>query len=47
MSRNHYDIDPAGDVLCTYTEEGEREKLRSVSVDMFSHRHRILWDPLR
>ena len=31
MSRSFYDIDPAGEVLCTYTEGGEKEKLRSVS----------------
>ncbi|KAJ4288873.1 hypothetical protein N0V88_007206 [Collariella sp. IMI 366227] len=29
MSRSFYDIDPAGDVLCTYTEGGEKESLRS------------------
>jgi hypothetical protein len=32
MSRSYYDIDPAGgEVLCTYTEGGEQEKLKSVS----------------
>jgi hypothetical protein len=32
MSRSFYDIDPAGEVLCTYTEGGEKEKLKSVSL---------------
>ena len=32
MSRSYYDIDPAGEVLCTYTEGGDKEKLRSVSL---------------
>jgi hypothetical protein len=32
MSRSFYDIDPAGEVVCTYTEGGEKEKLKSVSV---------------
>jgi hypothetical protein len=32
MSRSFYDIDPAGEVLCTYTDGGEKEKLKSVSV---------------
>lgn len=31
MNRSFYDIDPAGEVLCTYTGVGEQEKLRSVS----------------
>jgi len=31
MSRCFYDIDPAGEVLCTYTDGGEKEKLKSVS----------------
>lgn len=31
MSRNFYDIDPAGEVLCMYTDGGERGSLRSVS----------------
>ena len=36
MSRNFYDIDPAGEVLCTYTDDGsEKEReVRSVSVVM-------------
>jgi hypothetical protein len=34
MSRSFYDIDPAGEVLCTYTDGGEKEKLKSVSVDV-------------
>ncbi len=33
MSRSFYDIDPAGEVLCTYTDGGGREALKSVSVD--------------
>lgn len=31
MSRSFYDIDPAGEVLCTYTNGEEKEKLKSVS----------------
>lgn len=34
MSRNFYDIDPAGEVLCTYTDGGEKERLKAVSVDV-------------
>jgi len=32
MSRSFYDIDAAGEVLCTYTDSGQKEKLKSVSV---------------
>ena len=38
MSRSFYDIDPAGEVLCTYTDGGGREALKSVSVDALSPR---------
>lgn len=31
MSRTFYDINPAGDVVCTYIDGGEEERLRSVS----------------
>jgi hypothetical protein len=31
MSKSVYDIDPAGNVLCTYSDS-EKETLRSVSV---------------
>jgi hypothetical protein len=34
MSRSFYDIDPAGEVLCTYTESGERETLRAVCLNL-------------
>ncbi|AEO68546.1 uncharacterized protein THITE_131994 [Thermothielavioides terrestris NRRL 8126] len=35
MSRSYYDIDPAGgEVLCTYTEGGEQEKLKSEKTDV-------------
>ncbi|KAL2133765.1 hypothetical protein VTI74DRAFT_1747 [Chaetomium olivicolor] len=34
MSRSFYDIDPAGDVLCTYTEGGEKESLRSEKTEV-------------
>lgn len=34
MSRSFYDIDAAGEVLCTYTDSGEKEKLKSVSVNV-------------
>lgn len=37
MSRTFYDIDPAGDVLCTYTEGGEKENLKSVGVNVLPH----------
>ncbi|KAK4161721.1 vitamin B6 photo-protection and homoeostasis-domain-containing protein [Cladorrhinum sp. PSN259] len=29
MSKPYYDIDPAGDVLCTYTGDGQKEALRA------------------
>jgi hypothetical protein len=36
MSRSFYDIDPAGEVLCTYTDSGETTKLKSVSSTTFT-----------
>ncbi|KAH6616208.1 vitamin B6 photo-protection and homoeostasis-domain-containing protein [Chaetomium sp. MPI-SDFR-AT-0129] len=34
MSRSFYDIDPAGEVLCTYTDGGQRETLKSEKTDV-------------
>ncbi|KAL1838509.1 hypothetical protein VTJ49DRAFT_2616 [Mycothermus thermophilus] len=34
MSRTFYDIDPAGEVLCTYTESGEREALTAEKTEV-------------
>ncbi|KAL2263362.1 hypothetical protein VTK26DRAFT_7083 [Humicola hyalothermophila] len=34
MSRSFYDIDPAGEVLCTYTEGSEKGKLRSEKTEV-------------
>ena len=47
MSRNFYDIDPAGEVLCTYTDDGsEKERqVRSVSVVMAATTNRQMLLP--
>ncbi|KAH6637361.1 vitamin B6 photo-protection and homoeostasis-domain-containing protein [Chaetomium tenue] len=34
MSRSFYDIDPAGEVLCTYTNGGEKEQLKSEKTEV-------------
>ncbi|KAL2146334.1 hypothetical protein VTI28DRAFT_4359 [Corynascus sepedonium] len=34
MSRSFYDIDAAGEVLCTYTDSGQKEKLKSEKTEV-------------